>query len=135
MKKGKHSFTIRSNSSVNCSSSKTLMLSFLPMHHSRPTLHTLSGKMTMALIGPIWKLSPRERRLKRSQATMRTSLMMSDLLGACSIALLPFWCLDTKGGEVVLFRIFSVAFLGVVGRAQACHVFYLPCLYACVHLS
>jgi hypothetical protein len=33
---------------------------------------------------------------------MRTSLMMSDLLVGCSIALLPFWCPDAKGGEVVL---------------------------------
>jgi hypothetical protein len=31
--------------------------------------------------------------------------MMSDLLVGCRIALLPFWCLDAKGGEVVLFRI------------------------------
>jgi hypothetical protein len=36
---------------------------------------------------------------------MRTSSMMSDLLVGSSIALLPFWCLDAKGGEVVLFRI------------------------------
>jgi hypothetical protein len=33
---------------------------------------------------------------------MRTSSMMSDLLVGSSIALLPFWCLDAKGGEVVL---------------------------------
>jgi hypothetical protein len=31
----------------------------------------------------------------------------SDLFGMCSIALLPFWCLDAKGGEVVLFRYLS----------------------------
>jgi hypothetical protein len=30
---------------------------------------------------------------------------MSDLLVGSCIALLPFWCLDAKGGEVVLFRI------------------------------
>jgi hypothetical protein len=28
--------------------------------------------------------------------------MMSDLRLGISIALLPFWCLDAKGGEVVL---------------------------------
>jgi hypothetical protein len=28
--------------------------------------------------------------------------MMSDLHLGISIALLPFWCLDAKGGEVVL---------------------------------
>jgi hypothetical protein len=33
---------------------------------------------------------------------MRTSSMMSDLRLGISIALLPFWCLDAKGGEVVL---------------------------------
>jgi hypothetical protein len=33
---------------------------------------------------------------------MRTSSMMSDLLVGSSIALLPFWCPDAKGGEVVL---------------------------------
>jgi hypothetical protein len=35
-----------------------------------------------------------------------TTLMTgrSDSFEACSIALLPFWCLDAKGGEVVLFR-------------------------------
>jgi hypothetical protein len=35
-----------------------------------------------------------------------TTLMTrrSDSFRACSIALLPFWCLDAKGGEVVLFR-------------------------------
>jgi hypothetical protein len=38
---------------------------------------------------------------------MRMGPMMSDLLVACSIALLPFWCLDAKGGEVLLFRICS----------------------------
>ena len=35
--------------------------------------------------------------------------------GRCSIALFPFWCLDAKGGEVVLFR-FSEGF--AEGRAQ-----------------
>jgi hypothetical protein len=33
---------------------------------------------------------------------MRMSSMMSDLRLGISIALLPFWCLDAKGGEVVL---------------------------------
>jgi hypothetical protein len=33
---------------------------------------------------------------------MRTSSIMSDLLVGRSIALLPFWCPDAKGGEVVL---------------------------------
>jgi hypothetical protein len=33
---------------------------------------------------------------------MRTSSMMSDRLVGSSIALLPFWCLDAKGGELVL---------------------------------
>jgi hypothetical protein len=33
---------------------------------------------------------------------MRMSSMMSDLHLGISIALLPFWCLDAKGGEVVL---------------------------------
>jgi hypothetical protein len=35
-----------------------------------------------------------------------TTLMTgrSDSFGVCSIALLPFWCLDAKVGEVVLFR-------------------------------
>jgi hypothetical protein len=36
---------------------------------------------------------------------MRMGLMMSDLLVGSSIALLPFWCLDAKEGEIVLFRI------------------------------
>jgi hypothetical protein len=36
---------------------------------------------------------------------MRMGPLMSDLLVGSSIALLPFWCLDDKGGEVVLFRI------------------------------
>jgi hypothetical protein len=44
-------------------------------------------------------------RKMRMLRMMRMSSMMSDLLGMCSIALLPFWCLDAKGGEVVLFRI------------------------------
>jgi hypothetical protein len=80
----------------------------------------LNGKMTMALIGHIWKLSPRATKLNRSPAMMRMCPMMSDLLGVFSIALLPFWCLDAKWGEVVLFRICSGAFLlRVVGRAQA----------------
>jgi hypothetical protein len=30
-----------------------------------------------------------------------------DRFGTCSIALLPFWCLDAKMGEVVLFRYLS----------------------------
>jgi hypothetical protein len=33
---------------------------------------------------------------------MRMSSMMSDLRLGISIAFLPFWCLDAKGGEVVL---------------------------------
>jgi hypothetical protein len=39
--------------------------------------------------------------------TAQTTLMTgrSDFSGACSIALLPFWCLDAKGGEVVLLGI------------------------------
>jgi hypothetical protein len=95
----------------------------------------VNGKMTMTLIGHIWKLSPRAAKLKRSPTTMRMSLMMSDLLGTFSIALLPFWCLDAKGGEVVLFRIFSRAFfLGVlVGHKHAmcfiCRVFMLVSIY------
>jgi hypothetical protein len=38
-----------------------------------------------------------------------TTLMtgMIDCFGMCSIALLPFWCLDAKEGEVVLFRYLS----------------------------
>jgi hypothetical protein len=41
--------------------------------------------------------------------TAPTTLMTGriDCVGACSIALLPFWCLDAKGGEVVLFRYLS----------------------------
>jgi hypothetical protein len=52
---------------------------------------------------------------------MRMSPMMSDLLVACSIALLHFWCLDAKGGEVVLFRISS----GLCGLLVAASLFVL----------
>jgi hypothetical protein len=41
-------------------------------------------------------------RKMRMLPVMRTSSMMSDRLVGSSIALLPFWCLDAKGGEVVL---------------------------------
>jgi hypothetical protein len=58
---------------------------------------------------------------------MRMGPMMSDLLVGCSIALLPFWCLDVKGGEVVLFRIcFGLGLLVVVLFA-----FRLRELYVC----
>jgi hypothetical protein len=41
-------------------------------------------------------------RKMRMLPVMRTSSMMSDRLVGSSIALLPFWCLNAKGGEVVL---------------------------------
>ena len=46
----------------------------------------------------------------------------SDLLGACSIALFPFWHFDAKGGEVVLLGV-SVGICK--GRAQARFPLYL----------
>jgi hypothetical protein len=57
----------------------------------------LSGKTTMAWIGLSWRLSLRVMLSRRSPKTMRMGPMMSDLLVACSIALLPFWFLDAKG--------------------------------------
>jgi hypothetical protein len=50
--------------------------------------------------------------------------MMSDLLVVCSIALLPFWCLDAKGGEVVLFWICS----GLVRVVSRCKLVRLICI-------
>jgi hypothetical protein len=41
-------------------------------------------------------------RKMRMLPVMRMSSMMSDCLVGSSIALLPFWCLGAKGGEVVL---------------------------------
>jgi len=46
----------------------------------------------------------------------------SDLLGACSIALFPFWRFDAKGGEGVLLGV-SVGICK--GRAQARFSLYL----------
>jgi hypothetical protein len=65
------------------------------------------------LFAPPEMLMQRLRRLKRTwmltMLTTLTTLMTGriDCFGACSIALLPFWCLDAKGGEVVLFRYLS----------------------------
>jgi hypothetical protein len=42
----------------------------------------------------------------------------SDLLRTCSIALLSFWCLDTKGGKVVLLGL-SVVFAWARWRKYA----------------
>jgi hypothetical protein len=41
--------------------------------------------------------------------TALTTLMTGriDSFGTCSIALLLVWCLDAKGGEVVIFRFLS----------------------------
>jgi hypothetical protein len=57
------------------------------------------------------------RRLRRLKRTWTMTLLptaltapttgRSDHFGMCSIALLPFWCLNAKGGEVVLFRYLS----------------------------
>jgi hypothetical protein len=44
-------------------------------------------------------------RKMRMLRVMRTSSMMSDLLMGSSIALLPFWCLDAKGGRSSSIRI------------------------------
>jgi hypothetical protein len=57
---------------------------------------------------------------------MRMGPMMSDLLVGSSIALLPFWCLDAKGGEVVLFRIC----LGL-GVSRGIFAFHSHELYLC----
>jgi hypothetical protein len=105
LKRGRPSFTIKSPSSMRFSLSKTPLLSFLLFLLSPPTLRMLSGKTTMAWIGLSWRLLLRVMTSRRSPKTMRMGPMMSDLLVGSSIALLPFWCLDAKGGEVVLFRI------------------------------
>jgi hypothetical protein len=55
--------------------------------------------------------------------------MMSDLLVGSSIALLPFWCLDAKGGEVVLFRIcFGL------GVSRESYLLFVPVNFICVEL-
>jgi hypothetical protein len=69
------------------------------------TFHMIGGKRTTASIGLRWRLFPRLGVMRSSPGVMRkmrTSSMMSDLLVGISIALLPFWCPDAKGGEVVL---------------------------------
>ena len=57
--------------------------------------------------------------------------MRSDHLGTFSIAIFPFWCLDAKGGEVVLFR-FSEGICKGSGTSLFGFMLYL---LACVHLS
>jgi hypothetical protein len=58
--------------------------------------------------------------------------MMSDLRLGISIALLPFWCLDAKGGEVVLLG-FALGWL--FGYLVICPICSVNCLWLiCVEL-
>ena len=87
------------------------------------------------------QLEDLDRQLKQSILMMKKLMMMmtslrrmrmrSEHLGTCSIALFPFWCLDAKGGEVVLFR-FSEGICKGSDTSLFVFVFYL---LACVHLS